>query len=62
MRLNLMKLYQVVGDLTADKSSEAYPVMTLCDECVKNYEVIAVEDSLEKNPCEDCGCYEEENN
>ena len=31
-----VRYYQVVGDMGAEKSSEAYPLMALCDECVGN--------------------------
>lgn len=29
--------YQVEGDLTPDSSSDAYPLMTLCEDCVPKY-------------------------
>lgn len=50
-----IKSYQVEGNLTADKSSEAYPQMMLCDECVEDYKVI-VEEGTADGPCEECGC------
>lgn len=53
-----MKLYEVEGNLTSDKSSEAYPVMSLCDECVSNYTVISGQGDGDEF-CEDCGCQED---
>ncbi|WP_188015283.1 hypothetical protein [Vibrio harveyi] len=53
-----MKLYTVQNDLTADKSSDVYPTMTLCEDCVGSYTVINTEGSAE-GPCEDCGCENE---
>ncbi|WP_171756540.1 hypothetical protein [Vibrio sp. 03-59-1] len=54
-----MKLYTVEGDLTADKSSDAYPMMTLCDNCVEKYTVVTTEGSSE-GPCEGFECEEDE--
>jgi len=56
-----IRWYQVEGDLTADKSSEAYPLIMLCEECVASYNVI-VEEGTAEGPCEDCGrnCNNEE--
>ncbi len=48
-----MKRYQVIGDLSAEKSSEAYPFLTLCDECVEKYEVITTE-ITDSYICDDC--------
>ena len=50
-----VKAYQVVGDMTAEKSSDAYPMMDLCDECVGSYETLSVESPMGKT-CESCGC------
>ena len=36
-----IRYYEVEGNLAADKSSEAFPTMALCDNCVCNYTVIA---------------------
>ncbi|EJT0553115.1 hypothetical protein N2J30_001628 [Vibrio vulnificus] len=54
-----MKLYTVEGDLSADKSSDAYPMVTLCDDCVEHYTVITTEGSSE-GPCDNCECESEE--
>lgn len=48
-----MKQYMVEGDLSSDKSSEAYPTKTLCDDCVEKYTVITTEGKSE-GPCEEC--------
>jgi hypothetical protein len=47
------KQYTVHGDLTSDKSSENYPVKTLCEDCVANYDVIT-EEGESSEACEDC--------
>ena len=54
-----MKLYTVEGDLTADNSSDAYPMMTLCDNCVGKYKIITTEGSSD-GPCEGFECEEDE--
>lgn len=46
--------YQVVGNLMSEKSSENYPSMVLCDDCVDSYEVV-VNEGPSSEPCEDCG-------
>ena len=46
--------YQVYGDMQSDKSSENYPEMTLCDECVAQREVVA-DFGPSGEDCEDCG-------
>lgn len=48
------KSYMVEGDLSADKSSDNYPVMTLCDDCKDEYEIIQ-EEGPSSEPCESCG-------
>lgn len=45
--------YQVYGDMTSDKSSEAYPVKSLCDDCVSNFQVVTEEGP--SDVCEECG-------
>ena len=50
-----IKAYQVWGDMIAEKSSEAYPIKDLCEDCVSSYEVISTESPM-GNICEDCGC------
>ena len=47
--------YQVWGNMSAEKSGDAYPMMDLCSECVSSYEVISEESAI-NNRCEDCGC------
>lgn len=32
-----MKIYQIVGDLSSNLSSENYPVVPLCDNCIKKH-------------------------
>lgn len=56
-----MKSYMVKGDLTSEKSSDAYPIMTLCDECVTEYTIITEQGSGDEF-CESCGCRSEEFN
>lgn len=47
--------YQVEGNMAAEKSSEAYPIMTLCADCVDSYAVIVkVGPSSEPCECPDC--------
>lgn len=46
--------YVVHGNMAAEKSSEAYPTKTLCDDCVSDYEVLTKE-GPSNEPCEDCG-------
>ncbi|SEK09311.1 hypothetical protein SAMN05216550_117172 [Paraburkholderia tropica] len=46
--------YQVQGDLASEKSSEAYPTMVLCEDCVANHEVL-VDEGPSNEDCEDCG-------
>lgn len=48
------KSYQVWGDLSSEKSSENYPSMVLCENCVGNYDVVTEEGSSNE-PCEECG-------
>lgn len=31
------RYYQVSGDMSAEKSRDAYPYMSLCDECVNDF-------------------------
>ena len=50
-----IKNYMVHGDMSAEKSSDAYPVMALCDDCVGEFEVVTCEGNAE-GPCENCGC------
>ncbi len=54
------KQYVVYGDLTSDKSSDNYPTMTLCYECVASHEVVA-EEGESSDPCEECGHEAHEN-
>lgn len=51
--------YVVWGDLTSDKSSENYPTMTLCEDCVEEFEVVTVEGPT-SDPCEECGHEDED--
>ena len=56
-----IRAYQVWGDMTADKSSDAYPVKDLCNDCASSYEIVSSESSM-GNICEDCGCeYSDDN-
>lgn len=48
------KYYQVCGDMQAEKSSDAYPYIPLCEECVQEYEVI-LEGEDTHDECFDCG-------
>jgi uncharacterized coiled-coil DUF342 family protein len=52
---NTINGYQVWGDMSAEKSSDAYPMMDLCSDCVSSYEVISEEGAM-NNSCEVCGC------
>lgn len=52
---NTISCYQVWGDMSAEKSRDAYPMMDLCSDCVSSYEVISEEDAM-NNICESCGC------
>ena len=52
---NTIKGYEVWGDMSAEKSSDAYPMMDLCSDCVSSYEVISEEGAM-NNSCEVCGC------
>ena len=52
---NTISCYQVWGDMSAEKSRDAYPMMDLCSDCVSSYEVISEEGAM-NNSCEDCGC------
>ncbi len=49
------RYYQVSGDMSAEKSRDAYPYMSLCDECVNDFEVIFEGEST-SDACEACGC------
>lgn len=51
--------YTVWGDMTSDKSSENYPTMTLCEDCVGGYEIVTDEGPSNED-CEDCGAENEE--
>lgn len=51
--------YVVWGDLSSEKSSENYPTMTLCDDCVEEYEVVSDEGPT-SDPCESCGHEDDE--
>ena len=56
-----IRAYQVFGDMTAEKSSDAYPMKDLCNECASSYEILS-NDSPMGNVCEDCGCeYSDDN-
>jgi len=52
---NTVSCYQVWGDMSAEKSSDAYPMMDLCSDCVSSYEIISEESAMNNN-CESCGC------
>ena len=52
---NTISCYQVYGDMSAEKSRDAYPMMDLCSDCVSSYEVISEESAMNK-VCESCGC------
>jgi len=47
--------YQVYGDMTAEKSSENYPYIPLCEDCVENYSVV-LEGEKTSDSCTDCNC------
>ena len=53
---NTISCYQVWGDMSAEKSRDAYPMMDLCSDCVSSYEVISEENGAMNNSCEVCGC------
>jgi len=53
---NTINCYQVCGDMSAEKSRDAYPMMDLCSECVSSYEVLSEENGAMNNICEVCGC------
>ena len=53
---NTINTYQVWGDMTAEKSRDAYPMMDLCSDCVSSYEVVSEENGAMNNSCEICGC------
>lgn len=53
------KRYQVFGDMTAEKSSDAYPELVLCEDCVANYKVVTTGQSTSE-PCEECGAPDNE--
>lgn len=48
------RTYTVYDDLSSEKSSDNYPTLPLCDDCVGNYEVV-VEGGPSSNPCDECG-------
>lgn len=59
-----MKTCVVYGDMTSDKSSEAYPMMQLCDECYESMDpegedsrIVSTEryNSSLGDTCENCG-------
>jgi len=52
---NTIKGYEVWGDMSAEKSSDAYPMMDLCSDCVSSYEVVSEKSAID-NICEVCGC------
>ena len=52
---NTINCYQVWGDMSTDKSSDAYPTIDLCSDCVSSYETISKENAM-NNICESCGC------
>ena len=52
---NTINCYQVSGDMSAEKSRDAYPMMDLCSDCVSSYEVISEENAM-NNSCKSCGC------
>ena len=55
-----IRAYQVFGDMTADKSRDAYPMKDLCEECASSYEILS-EESPMGDICEDCGCDDTKN-
>jgi len=44
----------VYGDLMSEKSSENYPTMVLCPDCIGSYEIIH-ENGPSNDDCEECG-------
>ena len=52
---NTINRYMVYGNMSAEKSSDAYPIMDLCSDCVSHYEVVHQEGSAMGNICESCG-------
>ncbi|EMF4711982.1 hypothetical protein ACTMLF_17960 (plasmid) [Proteus mirabilis] len=48
------KYYQVYGNMLAEKSSEVYPYIPLCEECVQEHEVV-LEGEDTNDECFDCG-------
>lgn len=48
------RLYIVYGDLTSDKSSDNYPQVTLCSDCVAGREIVS-DLGASDEPCEECG-------
>lgn len=59
-----MKRAVIFGDLSSDSTSEQYPTVTLCDECIADDEkkredsqVVSIDGSASSDdgPCEWCG-------
>ena len=59
-----MKRAVVFGDLSSDSTSEQYPTVTLCDECIasdaeqrEDSQVVSIEGGAgqDDGPCEWCG-------
>lgn len=59
-----MKRAVIFGDLTSDSTSEQYPTVTICDDCIRTDEklkndsrVVSIQGSAgpEDGPCEWCG-------
>ena len=66
-----MKSCTIIGDLSSDKSSENYPTVPVCDECVQENEdagensgIVSAEsyNSIFGDKCEFCGKTVEEEN
>ena len=59
-----MKRAVIFGDMTSDSTSEQYPTVTLCEECIRldegkkeDAQIVSIEGdaTAEDGPCEVCG-------
>jgi len=53
-----MKRYVVYGDLASGEAAEQYPTITMCNDCAKEAEIVAVEGPA-AGPCDVCGADDE---
>ena len=52
--IKMRTVYTTEGDISAKKQKDAYPKLALCDNCVRDYVVIAQGERTYK-PCAKCG-------